>query len=88
MTKGEIEIDKTKMPKHVAIIMDGNRRWAAKKGLGPVAGHKAAAEKAIEPIVTRALELGIKFITFWAFSTENWQRDKKELEGLMIGTEN
>jgi len=70
------------VPDHVAIIMDGNRRWASKKGLGPVEGHKYAAEKAIEPIVERALDKGIKFLTFWAFSTENWRRDKEELEGL------
>lgn len=70
------------VPTHVAIIMDGNRRWAVKKGLGPVDGHKYAAEKAIEPIVERALEKGIEFLTFWAFSSENWKRDKKELEGL------
>jgi undecaprenyl diphosphate synthase len=70
------------IPDHVAIIMDGNRRWAARKGLGPIEGHKYAAEKAIEPIVENALKKGIKFLTFWAFSTENWRRDKKELEGL------
>ncbi len=70
------------IPTHIAIIMDGNRRWAAKKGLGPIEGHQYAAEKAIEPIVERALEKGIKFLTFWAFSTENWKRDKKELKGL------
>ena len=70
------------IPDHVAIIMDGNRRWASKRGLGPVEGHKYAAEKAIEPIVERALDRGIKFLTFWAFSTENWRRDKEELKGL------
>lgn len=70
------------LPKHIAMIMDGNRRWAANKGLGAVDGHRAAAEQAIEPIVDRAIELGIKYLTFWAFSTENWRRDKEELEGL------
>ena len=70
------------VPKHVAIIMDGNRRWAAERGLGAVEGHRAAAEEAIEPIVDRAIELGIKYLTFWAFSTENWKRDKEEIEGL------
>jgi undecaprenyl diphosphate synthase len=72
-----------KIPEHVAIIMDGNRRWAAQRHLGAVAGHRAAAEDAIEPIVDRALELGVKFLTFWAFSTENWKRDKAEIRGLM-----
>lgn len=71
-----------KVPMHVAIIMDGNRRWAAEHGLGPVDGHKVAAEQAIEPLVEHAAELGIKYLTFWAFSTENWRRDKVELRGL------
>jgi undecaprenyl diphosphate synthase len=70
------------VPQHVAIIMDGNRRWAASRGLGAVEGHRVAAEKAIEPIVDRAIELGVKYLTFWAFSTENWKRDKEEIEGL------
>ena len=71
-----------KTPTHVAIIMDGNRRWAAKHGLGAVEGHRVAAEKTIEPVVERAIELGIKYLTFWAFSTENRNRDKMELSGL------
>lgn len=71
-----------KTPQHVAIIMDGNRRWAASRGLGPVEGHRVAAEKTIEPIVERAIALGIKYLTFWAFSTENRNRDKVELSGL------
>lgn len=74
--------DKDLLPKHVAIIMDGNRRWAAARGLGPVEGHRVAAEKAIEPVVDRAIKLGIKYLTFWAFSSENWKRDKEEIEGL------
>lgn len=78
----KMKLDKRKIPVHVAIIMDGNRRWAAERDLGPVEGHRVAAEKAIEPVVERALELGIKFLTFWAFSSENWKRDKKELESL------
>ncbi|OGM15796.1 di-trans,poly-cis-decaprenylcistransferase [Candidatus Woesebacteria bacterium RBG_19FT_COMBO_42_9] len=71
-----------KAPQHVAIIMDGNRRWAAKRGLGAVDGHRVAAEKTIEPIVERAITLGIKYLTFWAFSSENRDRDKVELSGL------
>lgn len=69
-------------PKHVALIMDGNRRWAAKKGLGPIDGHRFAAEKAIKPIVDHAIKRGIKNLTFWAFSTENKKRDTFELNGL------
>ncbi len=72
-----------KMPVHVGIIMDGNRRWAAKRGLGPVDGHRVAAKEVIEPIVERAAQLGIKYLTFWAFSTENWKRDRAEVQGVM-----
>lgn len=80
--KLKLKLDPEKIPAHVAVIMDGNRRWAAARGKGPVDGHRQAAEKAIEPIVEEAARLGIKFITFWAFSTENWRRDKSEIEGL------
>ncbi len=69
-------------PKHVAIIMDGNRRWAAKRGLGPIDGHRVAAQKTIKPIVKRAIKRGISYLTFWAFSSENRNRDKAELAGL------
>ena len=71
------------LPAHVAIIMDGNRRWATSRGLAAVMGHDKAARDVIEPIIDRAIELGIKFITFWAFSTENWKRDKAEIHALM-----
>lgn len=71
-----------KVPQHVAVIMDGNRRWAASHDMGPVDGHREAAEKTIEPIVERAIEHGIKYLTFWAFSTENRNRDRIELKGL------
>jgi len=67
----------------VAIIMDGNRRWAKVRGLAAVMGHDKAARDVIEPIVDRAIQLGIKFLTFWAFSTENWKRDKAEIRALM-----
>lgn len=77
------KLDPNKVPAHVAIIMDGNRRWAAKRGLGPIEGHRVAAEEAIEPVVERAADLGVKYLTFWAFSTENWKRDRKEIQGLM-----
>lgn len=71
-----------KLPKHVAIIMDGNRRWAAGKGLGAVEGHRYAAKETIKPIVKHAIEIGIPYLTFWAFSSENRNRDKEELHGL------
>lgn len=68
--------------KHVAIIMDGNRRWAKQKGLNPVNGHEQAAKKSIEPLIEKCASLGIPYVTFWAFSTENWKRDETELKGL------
>jgi len=71
-----------KLPNHVAIIMDGNRRWAKAKNLNPTDGHDYAAMHAIEPIIERATKLKIPFITFWAFSTENWKRDQAELKAL------
>ncbi len=78
-----MKFDKVKLPRHVAIIMDGNRRWARAQGLTAVAGHRYVEEKVIEPLVDRAIELGIKYITFWAFSTENWKRDEREIAGIM-----
>jgi undecaprenyl diphosphate synthase len=73
----------TIIPKHIAIIMDGNRRWATERGLPPVAGHKKVAEDMLEPLVEHAYNLGVKYLTFWAFSTENWQRDPVEVRGIM-----
>jgi len=68
--------------KHVAIIMDGNRRWARSHGLDPVKGHEQAAKNAIEPLIQKCADLGIGYVTFWAFPTENWKRDEQELKGL------
>lgn len=73
----------TKIPKHVAIIMDGNRRWARKHRLKVLAGHEKVAFEIIEPLIKRCLELEIAYLTFWAFSTENWERDKKEVTGIL-----
>lgn len=72
-----------KVPQHVAIIMDGNRRWARQRGLPVVMGHKKVVEQNIEEIIERAGELGVKYLTLWAFSTENWQREQSEVEGIM-----
>ncbi len=72
-----------KLPKHVAIEMDGNRRWAKKRGLAAIAGHAYAVDKVVEKLIERAGELGVKYLTLWAFSTENWQRDEVEVSGLM-----
>lgn len=71
------------IPKHVAIIMDGNRRWAKKQGLGAIAGHAYAVENTVEKLIERAGEMGIEYLTLWAFSTENWKRDSEEVSGLM-----
>ncbi|MCR4263784.1 MAG: polyprenyl diphosphate synthase [Candidatus Roizmanbacteria bacterium] len=70
------------LPKHVAFIMDGNRRWAKGKGLSPFKGHTLGEDR-IEPLIDYAIEKGIPYLTFWAFSTENWKRDQKEVEFLL-----
>ncbi|MCX5705287.1 MAG: isoprenyl transferase [Candidatus Omnitrophica bacterium] len=75
-------IDKNNLPKHVAIIMDGNGRWAKEKGLGRIAGHLEGIER-VRDTVNTAAELGIKALTFFAFSTENWSRPKSEVSMLM-----
>ena len=74
--------DKTKKLQHIAIIMDGNGRWAKKRGLPRSAGHKKGAET-LKDIVRAAGDMGIKYLTLYAFSTENWQRGPEEVKGLM-----
>jgi undecaprenyl diphosphate synthase len=76
-------MQKEKIPQHVAIIMDGNRRWAKKQGLAIIKGHRKTAEETIERLADYAVEVGIKFLTLWAFSTENWNREQTEVEGIM-----
>lgn len=71
-----------KIPQHVAIIMDGNGRWARQQSLSRLAGHKRGSEVARE-IVTAASHIGISFLTLYAFSSENWRRDPNEVSGLM-----
>ena len=75
-------IDKNNLPKHIAIIMDGNGRWARQKGLSRIEGHREGIKRA-EEIIEAADEIGIKFITFFAFSCENWKRPRLEVETLM-----
>ena len=65
------------LPNHIAFIVDGNRRWARKRGLPVIAGHRRAVEEGLDKLVFRAMELEIKYLTFWVFSTENWKRGKK-----------
>ena len=75
-------MEQENLPKHIAIIMDGNRRWARNKGLPVGLGHKEGA-KTLEKIVRYAKNIGIKYITVYAFSTENWKRSEEEVSTLM-----
>lgn len=75
-------IDFTRLPRHIAIIMDGNGRWAKKKGAMRIFGHRNAVQ-AVREVTEASGELGIKYLTLYAFSTENWGRPKEEIEGLM-----
>jgi undecaprenyl diphosphate synthase len=75
-------LDHSRIPKHVAIIMDGNRRWAKQRGLSPMMGHWAGAE-VLTDVVRASSELGIQTITVFSFSTENWLRPEEEVEALM-----
>ena len=71
-----------KVPRHVAIIMDGNGRWALSRGLPRLAGHKAGTEN-LRRIIRASVEFGVKYLTIYAFSTENWGRPPEEVRGLM-----
>jgi len=76
-------MSETIIPKHIAILCDGNRRWAKNKGLLPFQGHEQAVKKTFEPLIDQAIKRGVSVLTFWIFSTENWARDKMEVEGLL-----
>lgn len=76
------EIDLSKIPRHIAFIPDGNRRWAKEKNLPTMMGHWEGAE-ALTEIMRGAAELGVKTVTVYAFSTENWERPKEEVQDLM-----
>ena len=78
----EIDLDLSNIPQHVAIIMDGNGRWAKERNLPRTMGHKAGVET-IRRIIKESDRLGIKYITLYAFSTENWKRPKDEVDALM-----
>ena len=80
MTKPEI--DKNSVPNHVAVIMDGNGRWAKQKGKNRLFGHRNGV-KAVRETIEAAAEIGVKHVTLYAFSTENWTRPKDEINGLM-----
>lgn len=78
----EIDLDYNNIPKHIAIIMDGNGRWAKKRNMPRSMGHKAGVET-IRRILKEADRLGVKYLTLYAFSTENWKRPKDEVDALM-----
>lgn len=80
--KAKKEYDKALLPKHVAIIMDGNGRWAKKRSLPRIMGHRAGAD-ALRRVSRFAGHMGIEYITVYAFSTENWKRSDEEVSGLM-----
>jgi len=72
------------IPNHIAIIMDGNRRWARLRKLPALAGHSEVANHVLEKLVEHAAKRGVKYMTFWAFSTENWKRAESEVKGIMF----
>ena len=82
-----MEFDRENMPKHIAIIMDGNRRWARERGKPASFGHKEGA-KTLEKIVRYANKIGLEYITVYAFSTENWKRAEDEVKALMLLLQN
>lgn len=78
----DIEIDMDRIPEHIAIIMDGNGRWAKLRGLARTMGHRAGAET-IRTVLKECDSLGVKYLTLYAFSTENWKRPKDEVNAIM-----
>ena len=76
-----------KIPTHVAIIMDGNGRWANARGLPRLAGHRAGTEN-LRRVIRACVEFGVQYLTIYAFSTENWGRPKEEVDGLLMLMEN
>lgn len=80
--KEEVTIDPERMPRHVAIIMDGNGRWAKKRGLPRTAGHAAGSEQ-FKKLAIYCRKIGLEYMTVYAFSTENWKRPKEEVDAIM-----
>ncbi|MCS6968541.1 MAG: isoprenyl transferase [Cytophagales bacterium] len=76
------KIDLSRVPQHIAVIMDGNGRWAKKRGAARIFGHRNAI-KAVQEISEASAELGVKYLTLYAFSTENWNRPQEEVDALM-----
>ena len=82
MLEAPVNIAETRLPRHVAIIMDGNGRWAKQRRLPRAAGHREGAE-AVRRTVTACREMGIEYLTIYAFSSENWKRPADEVDDLM-----
>ncbi len=82
LTPGEEKIDTSNLPAHIAVIMDGNGRWARQQGAMRIFGHHHGI-KAVKDTVEASAELGIKYLTLYTFSTENWNRPKMEVDGIM-----
>jgi len=82
MSSNKDKIDKERLPVHIAIIMDGNGRWAKEKGEARVFGHKNGVES-VRAVTEAAAGLGVKYLTLYAFSTENWGRPAEEVDALM-----
>ncbi|HNP17576.1 MAG TPA: isoprenyl transferase [Fulvivirga sp.] len=82
MVNSDLHIDSDNLPEHIAVIMDGNGRWAKGKGAARIFGHKNAI-KAVREVTEGCAELGVKYLTLYAFSTENWSRPQDEVQGLM-----
>lgn len=80
--ENKLDMSIEKLPKHVAFIMDGNGRWATKRFLPRLAGHNAGVEQ-LREVIRYSSDIGISYVTFYAFSTENWNRPKSEVNGLM-----
>ena len=87
MTDTPMNTPLEKVPQHIAIIMDGNGRWAIQRGLPRLAGHKAGTEN-LRRVIRATVEFGVKYLTIYAFSTENWGRPAEEVNGLMLILQN
>jgi undecaprenyl diphosphate synthase len=77
-----VEIDPARLPQHVAVIMDGNGRWAQQRGLSRLHGHRVGKES-VRAVVEAGRRLGLRYLSLYAFSTENWNRPPREVDGLM-----
>jgi undecaprenyl diphosphate synthase len=82
MSEQSLSLPLDRVPRHVAIIMDGNGRWAISRGLPRIAGHRAGTEN-LRRIIRASVEFGVKYLTIYAFSTENWRRPPEEVQGLL-----